>query len=94
MFFTGQTAGLPLEMFALSGATQVCAKAFTSLALVSGVSFPVVTLAKSGKMVPVMIGSLLLGGAKYSLREYASVSSCNNTQIHPLGAYRSTVNDR
>ena len=32
-----------------------------------------VTLAKSGKMVPVMIGSLLLGGAKYSLREYASV---------------------
>eukprot|EP00981_Chlorochromonas_danica_P014847 scaffold9105_cov169-Ochromonas_danica.AAC.4 len=51
----------------------VCAKAFTSLSLASGVSFPVVTLAKSGKMVPVMIGSLLLGGAKYTLREYASV---------------------
>jgi len=38
-------------MFALSGATQVCAKAFTSLALASGVSFPVVTLAKSGKPI-------------------------------------------
>ena len=62
-------------MFALSGATQVCAKAFTSLALASGVSFPVVTLAKSGKMVPVMIGSLLLGGAKYTMREYLSVAA-------------------
>lgn len=36
------------DMFALSGVTQVCAKAFTSLALAAGVSFPVVTLAKSG----------------------------------------------
>jgi UDP-galactose transporter B1 len=62
-------------LFALSGATQVCAKAFTSLALAYGVSFPVVTLAKSGKMVPVMIGSLLLGGASYTLREYASVAA-------------------
>lgn len=73
MKMAGATAGLPQDMFALSGATQVCAKAFTSLALAAGVSFPVVTLAKSGKMVPVMIGSLLLGGAKYSLREYAAV---------------------
>ena len=71
----GRTKGLPLEMFALSGATQVTAKAFTSLALANSVSFPVVTLAKSGKMVPVMIGSLLLGGAKYSLREYLSVGA-------------------
>lgn len=70
---TGPTKNLPLNLFALSGATQVCAKAFTSVALASGVSFPVVTLAKSGKMVPVMIGSLLLGGASYTWREYASV---------------------
>lgn len=73
LLLSGRTKNLPLDMFALSGATQVCAKAFTSLALASGVSFPVVTLAKSGKMVPVMIGSLLLGGASYTLREYASV---------------------
>lgn len=70
---TGSAGNLPQDMFALSGLTQVCAKAFTSLSLSSGVSFPVVTLAKSGKMVPVMIGSLLLGGASYTLREYASV---------------------
>jgi len=75
MLITGRTKGLPQDMFALSGAAQVCAKAFTSLALASGVSFPVVTLAKSGKMVPVMIGSLLLGGAKYTLREYAAVAA-------------------
>lgn len=75
LLITGGTKGLPQDMFALSGATQVCAKAFTSLALASGVSFPVVTLAKSGKMVPVMIGSLLLGGASYTLREYLSVAA-------------------
>ncbi len=73
LLLTGGTKNLPQDLFALSGATQVSAKAFTSLALANGVSFPVVTLAKSGKMVPVMIGSLLLGGAKYSIREYASV---------------------
>lgn len=75
MQLSGRTRNLPQDTFALSGAAQVCAKAFTSLALASGVSFPVVTLAKSGKMVPVMIGSLLLGGASYSLREYASVAA-------------------
>ena len=50
------------------------AKAFTSLALANGLSFPVATLAKSGKMVPVMIGSLLLGGSSYTLREYLQVA--------------------
>lgn len=73
MLASGMTPNLPQSMFALSGTTQVCAKAFTSLALASAVSFPVVTLAKSGKMIPVMIGSLLLGGASYSLRQYLSV---------------------
>lgn len=49
------------------------AKAFTSLSLAAGVSFPIVTLAKSGKMIPVMLGSLILGGASYTLREYLAV---------------------
>ena len=71
----GVTKGLPLDVFAWGGVSQVFAKAFTLSALAQGVSFPVVTLAKSGKMVPVMIGSILLGGAKYTLREYASVAA-------------------
>jgi len=71
----GSTKGVPHQMFTLSGTAQVFAKAFNSLALSSGVSFPVVTLAKSGKMVPVMIGSILLGGKKYTLREYAAVGA-------------------
>ena len=66
----GGTKNLPKRQFAVSGASQVCAKACTNLALRYGVSFPVVTLAKSGKMVPVMIGSILLGGAKFSVRDY------------------------
>lgn len=91
LLVTGKTNGLPLKMFAMSGAAQVCAKAFTSLALANGVSFPVVTLAKSGKAIPVMAGSLLLGGAKYSLREYASVLAIIlGTCIVSMGNKKST----
>ena len=73
MQLSGMTAGIPKQMFAISGAAQVSAKACTSLALANGLSFPVATLAKSGKMAPVMAGSLILGGATYSLREYVQV---------------------
>ena len=73
MQLTGATKGIPQQMFAISGAAQVSAKACTSLALANGLSFPVATLAKSGKMAPVMLGSLLLGGASYSIREYLQV---------------------
>eukprot|EP00968_Pinguiococcus_pyrenoidosus_P029220 scaffold8416_cov267-Pinguiococcus_pyrenoidosus.AAC.4 len=51
----------------MTGASQVSAKAFTTLALAKGVAFPVLMLAKSAKMVPVMIGSILLGGAREGL---------------------------
>jgi UDP-galactose transporter B1 len=73
MVISGRTPGLPLLLFGASGATQVLAKVCTSMALASGLSFPVATLAKSAKMAPVMCGSLILGGAKYSLREYLQV---------------------
>lgn len=72
LLITGATKNLPQILFLLSGATQVSAKAFATLALVHGVSFPVVSLAKSGKIVPVMVGSLFFGGATYSIREYVS----------------------
>ena len=73
LLLVGFAKGMPHRMFAVSGASQVCAKAITSLSLASGLSFPVATLAKSCKMVPVMVGSLLLGKARYSLREYLQV---------------------
>lgn len=57
----------------ISGVLQVTAKYFTSASMIAGVSFPVATLAKSSKMVPVMIGSLLLGKASYGFREYLHV---------------------
>lgn len=82
----GGAKGLPQKFLALSGATQVCAKAFTVLAQTNSVSFPVATLAKSGKMVPVMIGGLLLGGEKYSLRQYLSVAAIiGGTAIVSMG---------
>merc|ERR1712232_308700 len=86
MMVTVRTVGLPLDKFALSGATQVAAKACTSLALANGLSFPVATLAKSAKMAPVMAGSILLGGKKYSLRSYAQVAAIiGGTAIVSLG---------
>jgi len=63
------------KFFFLSGCSQVCSKALTSLALNSGLSFPVATMAKSGKMAPVMIGQLVIGRTHYNLREYAQVSA-------------------
>eukprot|EP00580_Thalassiosira_gravida_P003182 CAMPEP_0201618658 /NCGR_PEP_ID=MMETSP0492-20130828/39602_1 /ASSEMBLY_ACC=CAM_ASM_000837 /TAXON_ID=420259 /ORGANISM="Thalassiosira gravida, Strain GMp14c1" /LENGTH=281 /DNA_ID=CAMNT_0048087311 /DNA_START=1 /DNA_END=846 /DNA_ORIENTATION=+ len=69
----GGTPNLPKKPFISSGFSQVCSKGFTSLALANGLSFPVATLAKSGKMAPVMIGSLILGGATYGMREYLQV---------------------
>jgi len=86
MQLTGATGGLPLKAFAISGASQVSAKACTSLALANGLSFPVATLAKSGKMAPVMLGQLILGGAKYSLREYLQVAAIiGGTAIFSMG---------
>ena len=86
MSLVGPTKGIPLKMFAISGAAQVSAKACTSLALANGLSFPVATLAKSGKMAPVMAGSLLLGGATYSTREYLQVAAIiGGTAIVSMG---------
>jgi UDP-galactose transporter B1 len=64
---------IPQVPYLISGSLQVSAKYFTTASMVAGVSFPVATLAKSSKMVPVMIGSLLIGKANYSLREYIHV---------------------
>merc|ERR1712157_721800 len=86
MQLSGPTAGIPKQMFAISGAAQVSAKACTSLALANGLSFPVATLAKSGKMAPVMAGSLILGGATYTVREYLQVAAIiGGTAIVSLG---------
>jgi solute carrier family 35 (UDP-galactose transporter), member B1 len=61
---------LPLVPFFKSGASQLVAKAFMSMSLAAGLSFPVVTLAKSAKIVPVMLGQFILGGSSYTLRDY------------------------
>ena len=71
----GGTPGLPMKAFAVTGASQVFSKAFTGLSLSRGLSFPVATLAKSGKMAPVMLGQLVLGGTTYSVREYMQVGA-------------------
>lgn len=94
MQLTGPTKGIPLKFFGISGAAQVSAKACTSLALANGLSFPVATLAKSGKMAPVMAGSLLLGGATYTLREYLQVAAIiGGTAIVSMGKKKGSGGD-
>jgi len=94
MQLSGATAGIPKQMFAISGAAQVSAKACTSLALANGLSFPVATLAKSGKMAPVMAGSLLLGGATYTLREYVQVLAIiGGTAVVSMGKKKGASNN-
>ncbi len=80
MMMTGKSVGsvatgVDIKGYGITGFTQVSAKALTSLALAKGLSFPVATLAKSGKMAPVMAGSLIIGGTTYSTREYSSVAA-------------------
>jgi len=86
----GGTSGAPMLLFGFSGITQVSAKAFTSMALANGVSFPIVTLAKSGKSLPVMVGSLLVGKASYSLQEYlACIAIVAGTCMVSFGSAKS-----
>jgi UDP-galactose transporter B1 len=65
----GGRANLSLRPFFTTGVSQVFSKALTSLALAAGLSFPICILAKSAKIVPVMIGQLVLGGSQYTFRD-------------------------
>jgi solute carrier family 35 (UDP-galactose transporter), member B1 len=89
--FCGGRDNLPLIPFFKSGASQLAAKALMSLSLAAGLSFPVVVLAKSAKIVPVMIGQLVMGGSSYTVRDYTfailivagtSLLSFGNTSEH------------
>jgi solute carrier family 35 (UDP-galactose transporter), member B1 len=66
-----QTIGFAaVSPFLGPGVSQVFSKAFTYLALAAGLSFPIVILAKSAKIVPVMLGQLLLGESSYGWRDF------------------------
>jgi solute carrier family 35 (UDP-galactose transporter), member B1 len=91
---------LPLAPFFKSGASQLVAKALMSMSLAAGLSFPVVTLAKSAKIVPVMLGQFILGGSSYTLRDYTfailivvgtSLLSAGKTSHHDNGASKDTL---
>jgi len=68
-YFCGGRRDLPCKGILLSGISQVFSKVFCSLSLAAGLSYPVMTLAKSAKIVPVMLGQLLLGGSSYGVRD-------------------------
>ena len=61
--------------FCICGLTQVTSKAFMSMSLVSGVSFPVVILGKSAKCAPVMLAQLAFDTKRYTVRQYIQVTA-------------------
>ena len=70
----GPSAGIPVGSFAVTGFTQVLAKAMTQKAQIFGVPFFVATLVKNAKMVPVMLGAIALSGTRYPARKWAQVA--------------------
>lgn len=70
----GPSPYIPYTQFALSGTTQVLAKAMTQRAMIYGVPFFVATLVKNAKMVPVMLGAIVLSGKSYAVRKYMQVA--------------------
>lgn len=70
----GNTLGLPQSLLALCGLGQVVSKYCLSASLAAGLSFPVATLAKSAKLVPVMIGSLF-AGQMFGVRQLVQASA-------------------
>eukprot|EP00559_Dactyliosolen_fragilissimus_P005230 CAMPEP_0184860668 /NCGR_PEP_ID=MMETSP0580-20130426/5521_1 /TAXON_ID=1118495 /ORGANISM="Dactyliosolen fragilissimus" /LENGTH=515 /DNA_ID=CAMNT_0027357875 /DNA_START=246 /DNA_END=1793 /DNA_ORIENTATION=- len=93
---------IPQNLVALTGMAQVFSKAFTSLSLASGLSYPVATLAKSAKMAPVMMGQLFIGGSRFQKREYLQVGaiiagtaclSMSRNQLTKMHANNNSIND-
>ena len=73
LMIVGNIPGYPIEYLSISALFQQGAKGCTNLAMVYKMPFAITTLAKSGKMIPVMIGSIFIGGKKYSFAQIASV---------------------
>lgn len=67
-----QPKHVPVSAFSITGATYMGAMLCSNDAL-KYVNYPTQTLAKSCKMIPVMLMGVLLRGKRYSLREYATV---------------------
>ena len=70
----GPSPDIPYKKFAVSGLTQVLAKAMTQKAMIFGVPFFVATLVKNAKMVPVMLGAIVMSGKKYHTMQFVTVS--------------------
>eukprot|EP00451_Oxyrrhis_marina_P011354 CAMPEP_0204323858 /NCGR_PEP_ID=MMETSP0469-20131031/9758_1 /ASSEMBLY_ACC=CAM_ASM_000384 /TAXON_ID=2969 /ORGANISM="Oxyrrhis marina" /LENGTH=185 /DNA_ID=CAMNT_0051305407 /DNA_START=35 /DNA_END=589 /DNA_ORIENTATION=- len=72
----GATAGrgVPHQLLALNGISQVASKWCFNKALSAGLSFYIATMAKSMKLVPVMVGSLLAGRAAFTARQVAQAA--------------------
>ena len=70
----GPSPQIPYKSFLLTGSTQVLAKAMTQKAQIYGVPFFLATLVKNAKMVPVMIGAIVLSGTRYPARKWAQVA--------------------
>lgn len=83
----GSSAGLPQSLLVCSGIAQVLSKYCMNASLAAGLSFYVATLAKSAKMVPVMIGSFVFGKQSFSWRQiFQAAFIVGGTSLVTLGS--------
>ena len=72
----GPSPAIPYKSFLLTGSTQVLAKAMTQKAQIYGVPFFLATLVKNAKMVPVMIGAIVL-----ARRDVMTKDNCQDVEV-------------
>ena len=73
MLLGGSGSLIPRREILSSGVSQMLAMAASNESL-RYISFATQTLGKSCKMVPVMVGGIVLGGKKYKAADYAQVA--------------------
>merc|ERR1712096_27722 len=71
----GPMPSFPQSLLIYGGMGQLMSKYCLNASLVAGLSFPVATLAKSARMVPVMIGALIMGGATFSKQQVSQAAA-------------------
>jgi solute carrier family 35 (UDP-galactose transporter), member B1 len=86
--------GLSPTLFLQAGGAQLLGKILMSLSLAAGLSFPVVVLAKSAKVLPVMLGQFMLGGSTYQIRDYLfAILIVSGTALVSVGSSSSSQTD-
>ena len=68
----GETRKIPLQTYAILAVATLAAMGFTNASL-GYLNFPTNVIFKSCKLIPVLIGGIVIQGKKYSILDFAAV---------------------